>query len=355
MRKKRRTTHKRHRNIRKRRSLLGLDVGTKSIKMVHTIQDSNFRIVNWGAIDTPSNAITQTGLYDAMEFSQSIIQCYKEFRFKEKKVSICLSHPSVITREFNFPMLEHSEIMENIQLEMSEFMASQPEDFQLDYKIIGLSQQEGYTTQRVLAVAAPKALIQGYLMATKEAGLKPMYIDISVNIYSKMINWISNEHINPLDNNVICLVDIGYNTTNIVIFSEGTYYINKSLNTGISTMFPSDNEKLDILGQQQQNHEYGMDTMPDYQGINSMILEIGNVFHYYDSRNYTSSIPKILIAGGGGNVDGLAQYINQHLDIETKVLEFSDFNFFKRDPQDLPVGLYFKAIGTTIREDVEDA
>ena len=88
-----------------------------------------------------------------------------------------------------------------------------------------------------------------------------------------MINRISNEHIDP-SNNVICLVDIGYNATNIVIFSEGTYYINKNLNTGISTMLPSDNEKFDILGQQQQNHNYGMDTLKDYQGINLSLIHI---------------------------------------------------------------------------------
>ncbi|HHU63154.1 MAG TPA: pilus assembly protein PilM [Clostridiales bacterium] len=347
---RRRLTHKNHRYLKKKFSLLGLDVGTKTIKMVHTIKDNNFRIMNWATVQTPSNALTQSSVYDAKELAQSIAHCHKEFGFKEKKVSICLSHPLVITREYKFPVLEHDEIIENIKLEMSDFLASKLEDFQLDYKIIGQWQQDGYTAQRVLAVAAPKELLQSYLLAAKEAGLKPMYIDISVNVCSKMINWLSNVDINPKDN-VVCLLDIGYNTTNIIIFSEGTYYIDKVLKTGMGTFSFFDNKSPDM----DNKKKCTMDDLADHGEINNIIAEIASVFHYYDSRNYTLAVPKILIAGGGSSIDGLDRYINQQLDIETKILTLSDFKFFINEPRDIPIGLYFKAIGTTIREDIKNA
>ncbi len=302
-------------------SILGLDIGSGLIKMVQIFQGENIMLQKYGCIENPAfNSVTPFNHMDN-ELSNTIKTCHKRYGFDTKKVSLCLCDPSIIFRDIRLPEMEDQEILENIKYEMSEYFSINIESYSIAYKILNKEQDQGHTVFRVLAAAAPKELIAGYVQIVKHAGLKLSYIDITANALSKIIKQSESFAAMP-SNHAICILDYGHRSLDISIFEDGVPYVTRM---------------VEIRNQ---------------QGLDTIILTLNQVLDYYYSRKYTSRVMEILLIGGNSYLNGFSQYLSQNINVKVVQPRPSMFSVTNHIHKEASLGIYLQAIGAAIREDL---
>jgi len=306
-------------------SILGVDIGSRLIKIVQVTQNETsgekIKLLKWGCIeasdiDDESGGNRQSESY----LAQAIKDCYKQYGFSTKKVSLCLSDSSIIFRDIGLPEMKDDEIKENIKYEMAEYFSIDPDKYAIAYRILKRDGNEGRTVLRVLGVAAPLDLVARYVRILKKAGLKPEYVDINVNAYLKAAKLLS-EIGDISSSRGVCIMDYGYSTLTISVFEGGAPFVTRTV-----------------------------DKSWEAENFDAVAAALNQVLDYYYSRNYTSRIEKVWVVGGGGFIKDMCQYLSSQTGTDVRRVTPQMLKIEYDNSQDFPVGIYFKSIGTAIRE-----
>ncbi|MDQ1334214.1 MAG: type pilus assembly protein PilM [Thermodesulfobacteriota bacterium] len=97
--------------IRKKKPLVGLDIGSHSIKLVEIVHSKRGRILqNFGVIHTPPGAIQEGSIKDQEGVASAIKRLYKNLRVRNSNVAVSLSGYSEIAKKITLEMMEESKI-----------------------------------------------------------------------------------------------------------------------------------------------------------------------------------------------------------------------------------------------------
>ncbi|MFO7153736.1 MAG: hypothetical protein DIU64_002100, partial [Caldicoprobacter oshimai] len=94
--------------LKQNNSILGVDIGSRFIKMVQVMQNENssehIKLLKWGCIEVSDIDDELAGNRESESYlAQAIKDCYKQYGFSTKKVSLCLSDSSIIFRDIGLP------------------------------------------------------------------------------------------------------------------------------------------------------------------------------------------------------------------------------------------------------------
>ena len=132
--------------------ILGLDIGTKSIKIVEILKQEkakpvlvNFKIAEVIGIDTMSSESTEIE-----KLSSLITQILAESKFETKNVNIALPEYAVFSRVIKVPKLKDKELASAIKFEAEQYIPLSMDDVNFDYSVVA----ETDTEMEVMIVAA---------------------------------------------------------------------------------------------------------------------------------------------------------------------------------------------------------
>src|ERR671928_164665 len=257
-----------------RKGLVGLDIGSSSIKAVE-LQGKlgSLQLVNLGFEGLQPDTVVDGQIMELNDVSNVISGIFGANQFKTDPVAAGVSGSSVIVKNIIVPQMTREELEGSIDWHAEEHIPFEISDVSLDYEVVG----SGADSLHVLMAACKRDFVANLKQAIQLAGKQPAVIDVDAfalqNCYE--INYEPNPSL------VIALLNVGASTMNI-----------------------------NIVG--------ALETVSDM-----LALEISKTFDFYraTAEEGDGTVQKILISGGGSKLKGLPEYLSQRFEMPVERLD----------------------------------
>src|SRR2546423_9703061 len=159
----------------KSRQLVGLDIGSSSIKAVELkASKRGYELVSFGAEHLAPDTVVDGAIMDAPQVANAISKIFAAPRVKTKNVAPSVSGHSVIVKRVPLPLMTEDELYDRIPSEASQHIPFDIADVNLSYQLL-----ESMDSQMdVLLVAVKKGKILNQTNVLAQAGKTPVVVDI---------------------------------------------------------------------------------------------------------------------------------------------------------------------------------
>lgn len=350
-------SHRDERLRRNNKSLIGIDIGSSSIKIV---QMKKNKVSRWSMELLPQGMVNQGRVEAGLQLTQILKNALKKSKISGNQCSLCISGNEVIVRELNLPEMNDSQIMENIKHEITSFLPLSHEEYSIDYKVLEyIPTQDGVPGKiRIMVAAVPNEIVNTYIHTLKMSSLKVTYVDVMPNVAGKLAKWISFNR--PIGSNNIGIIDFGASTTDIILLKDGNYFIHKTITSGGDYLTARIAEKLniDMLEAEAfkrkanffESNFQNNDCLFVKNIIDYIVTDIERTLEFYRNRNNQVGIDILYVMGGGSLLKGLTGYLMEHCNVEVAFLSDLLQPFQKNNDLADMVLVYPNAIGATLRE-----
>jgi type IV pilus assembly protein PilM len=314
-----------------KKSLVGLDIGSSSVKAVEIHlkgRDKGFELRSLGVAPLPSEAIVQGAFLNSSAIVDAIKEAIDNGRIRGKEVAAAIAGHSVIVKKVSLPQMTREELEEQIQWEAEQYIPFDVNEVNLDFQILDSSEGEGQMD--VLLVAAKKDLIDDYMQVITEAGLVPGVIDIAAFAVENALEL--NYEMTP--DEAIAVVNIGAQTVNINIVQNGVPAFTRDITTGGNQYTEEIQKALSISFEEAERIKIGgssagdpsEDVVPQevetaIRGVNETVIgEITRSIDFFGATSAESRISKVLLSGGGAMISGFAQAFAERSGMDVELL-----------------------------------
>lgn len=337
--------------------IVGVDIGSSQLKVVLA---SGGRILNYAVQPIPEGLVKAGRIKSVPVMRDVLRHCFKRSGIKQRECIITLSADEIILREMQMPDMDDSSIIMNVQHELAQYLPVDVNNYMVDYLVLEKiqAQQDKGELLRLLVVAAPIELINGYLDSFKEAGLKVRAVDILVNSYGKLVRMAKEKQ---LISGVCCIVDIGANYLRTMIFNNGEYSLQRSIAGGGNTFNGLIANSANIEPELAESYKRRMDIFTGNNSYSQALNEecekisedIRRVIQYYRTVNGEVDIQAIYICGGTSLLMGLGDFISKELNIKVLTLQdiIGGLQNLGRSISKEESAVIMGAYGATLRED----
>lgn len=322
----------------KKKNVIGLDIGSSSIKLVELTEGKNgYRLQNLAISPLPPEAIVDGALMDSVTIVDTIKEMISTTKTKTKNVVTSLSGHSVIVKKITLPFMTEAELEESIQWEAERYIPFDINDVNIDFQIFGAG-SENPDLMDVILVAAKKDIINDYVSVLVEAGLNPVIIDIDAFALENMI--AINYEIEK--DEIIAIANVGANVTNINIIKNNISAFTRDIFKGGNLITEELQRQLHIDYDEAEKIKIGskidVSSQPIVQKVlktasEALAIEIGNTLEFYQSTTTYEKISKLYLSGGGAKVKDFDIILQQQTGIPVEIInpfkkiEYSEKNF----------------------------
>lgn len=211
-----------------RNRVLGLDIGSESIKWVLYSGGKRYVLYDWGISNISAGWVRDGRMVDTAGIASKINGILKGIKGKVSRVSLSLFCPEMIIRTIYLPKLVQKELDRVVKYEIEQLIPSGTGGYTSDYMVLGEEMREGAVQQKVLIAALPSAIVGEYMDLFWDLNLKPQVFDFHGNSVSRVVNMLKNS--NKGERQLV--VDAGASTTTITFVENGAPVFTRLLQKG---------------------------------------------------------------------------------------------------------------------------
>lgn len=335
--------------IRKKKSLIGLDIGSYAAKVLKLkCSKETFTVQSVGIAQYPIGSFDGPHIADIKSVGNSIKKLWENLGLREKKVAIAVPGNEIITEMPEIPSMKRSSVFSYIDANAREFIAYSPDE--VFYGIDVIKEDHGGNTLTLLIAYARRGIVYDYEKLTDLAGLEFFLADVD---YFALFNAF--EATEGISDEVVALIDIGASKTIIVIVHDKIPVLTRSFLFGANELVFQLTDKFGFSISQAYNILIGGGDAkrlfipePEMKAILSFFIdqiagEIRNVLDYFYAMHKGSGIQKIFLSGGMARSPGIAFQLEKNLGIPVVIFNPLSYNKVRTESYIDPE--YVKAIG----------
>jgi type IV pilus assembly protein PilM len=314
----------------KRNRLVGLDIGSKTIKAAEVIEGKKgYTLSKFGMTDIAPGLIEDGTIKDPEAVAETIRNLFKTYGIKNHSVALSIGGYSVIVKKISVQNATEEQLQETIHFEAEQYIPFDISDVNLDFQILG-ENENNPNQMNVLLVAAKKEMVNDYVGLVEMANLEPRIIDVDAfalqNVFE--INYAPEAEEN------VALIDIGASKTSLNILKGDTSVFMRDVSLGcgqinhkIATLIDCSIEEAEAIKFGESSDKISGEDLSDI--ISSVVAdwctEIRRALDFFYSTYPDDQIKRIILSGGGGNI----QELRQLLAVETSA-EVATINPFQQ-------------------------
>jgi len=308
-----------------KKTLLGLDIGSQSIKMIDLEKTrSGYELKSMGIAIVPSECIVDKDIMDSETVVETIRNLRDNLKILPKGTATAVSGHSVIVKKAEISTMSRAELEQTLMIEAEQYIPFDINDVYLDFHILGES-LERQDMMDVLFVASKKELVDDYSSIIKNAGLKPLIVDVDVFAIENMYH--SNYPDAP--ETIVALVDVGASMININVMREGTSIFARDISMGGRQMTERIQREFGVSFERAENIKCGASIEGiDLERVNyifkmaseTFAQEIKRTLDFFLSTMVNENIEKIYISGGGARIPGLISLLQKQNEIPVEII-----------------------------------
>lgn len=285
--------------FKRKNTVLGLDIGASSIKVVEMAKSGNdFVITGYGQAAVPTNGESLSSVLTELLQSSGI---------KSKRVVTSVSGREVIVRYISMQPVEQENLPNAIRFEADKYIPFDLEEVvldsqKLDESVLGFSNS---AEMKVLLVAAKKSLIEQKVQLLKETGLYPAVIDVdcfALGNAFELRNILSPRA--EVEGKVVSLIDIGATKTNITIMIGNSSFFTREIYLAGNEFTEEIQKKLEVAPEEAEKlkRDPGVFALEVQEAVSAVIDDLANEvtlsFDFFESQ-FEREVEEIYISGGG--------------------------------------------------------
>lgn len=323
----------------KHKPLVGLDIGSHSIKVVYLNRTAEgFALVALGTCLVPPGAVEDGVLQDPDKVGAVIAKLFKNLKINNRKVGISISGYSVIVKKINIDAMEEAELRKTIRSDAEQYIPFDISDVYLDFKDLKTSTEDFERTD-VMLVAAKREVVDGYLDMLQKLRLQPVLVDIDGFALENSFETVCSNAGN------VVLVDIGASKMNINIVVESSSVLARDIAVGshqlteqIAGILDVDIDEAEKIKLGIVHPEENVDEITNaFTSIcTQWVLEIKRAIDLYRSNNPDKPLDKLILCGGGSGIQGFDVFVRQETGLEVQVFnpfDYMQYSTKKIDPE----------------------
>lgn len=305
-------------------SVIGLDIGTHSIKLIEIERRKNEVILlAAGALPTPPKALMTSTPEDIESVAFVVKKLWKETGARTKNVNIALPESQVFTRVIEVPQLSTRELTSAIKWEAEQYIPMPLDQVTVDFSVLRSSAETGTNQMEVLLVASPKALVEKYVTILEYADLTPVSVETEIiAVFRSLVPSFGSVR-------SVMIVSLGAQTTDIAISRNGVLCFTRSISSGGEALSRAVAQSFgfELAQAEQYKKTYGLEK-DKLEGkiiaavrpiMDSMIGEMKRAVAFYQEKYKDEQIGVVLLSGGTARTPGMVVYIAENLGIEVQL------------------------------------
>ena len=317
---------------------LGLDIGRQYVKMVTAEKTKDgYKVLDAGSRLVPdANSAFDPEKIDRSHWVMAVRELFKQQSFNPKKAKSLITGiggSSASIKQITTMEMPSEELESAMTFEARKHIPMDGTDAVIDYQILGSNKQEVDKID-VGLVACTKGTLTNHMDLLKECGLKAGIVDVNPIAMSNAFSFVKNM---PEDGLVVML-DIGAVSSGLVVYGINQQFFTRDLPIGSHHFVKEISEKKEIGYTQAQDSLFkegilasktqtddvsqeGSVSLAERTVYDSIVEDVRRSLRFYAKQTGQSFFLKIFLSGGGASTPGLAEFVNQKLNIECAVFD----------------------------------
>ncbi len=310
----------------------GLDISDRSVKCLAFREDkTGVGIESWGEAEIPEGVIVNGEIKDESTLTKILQSGLGEAgkSIRRKFIAVSLPEEKSFHRMIQIPKVKKEEVEAAIRWEIESNIPLSPKEINYDYEMVE-PPEKYFDHLDVVITAFPKSIIESYIRALGNAGLKLAACELE---HQAIIRAAVPE---PSSERARILVDLGRFRSGIVIFAGGAITFTATANLGginfeenIAKALGVNPEKAEEikktvgLNKKERAGEIFSILIP---AVSVLLDEIKLAIDYHQRRTAhihgtAKPIDEILLTGGDANLLGLDTYLSGSLKIPVRIAD----------------------------------
>lgn len=342
---------------------VALDIGSSVVKAVQMRKAGRgFELERFGVAEIyPGVDKKSAGVDRRTARIEAVRQALTQAGITAKHSVSAVSGESIIVRYIQLPDMPENELKGAIRWEAEDYIPFPLEEVNLDSVMLGRSDVGGARKVDVLLVAAKKDLVAEHVSLLKTVGLTPAIVD--VDSFAFLNNYEANYM--PSATDVVALLDIGAELTNINIYLNGVSRFSRdiaiagdTINAGIQQRLGCSVQRAEELKlkegapapavEQGETEEAGgsalLDTIrgtveritgedlaedsPEFVAsevtrgvLNNIVSEVKRSIQFFENQPNGQQVQRVAVGGGTAMLSNLDRYLEQELGLPVEVID----------------------------------
>ena len=305
----------------------GLDLSDLSVKVVQMKDEGEKEeVVSFGSVDIPQGSIVdgeiveQNNVVNAIKKAVAIAGPKK---IKTKKVICSLPETKAFLRIISLPEMKSDEAQEAIKWELEANIPMSVDQVYYDWQILEKNLMEERGKMNVLVVAFSKKVINQFYETLQLSGLEIVGMEIESIAQSRSL-------LRENDEGTSLVVDLGDRRTSLLMIIGNIPCFTSSISISGWGMTDAIAKMLGVNFDEAEKTKlaYGIGSVSQQDVIfkavspilDGLAVEIERTVDFYLSNlNYSNSVDRIIICGGGSNMQGIIPYLSKKINREVEL------------------------------------
>ena len=323
---------------RKKPTLLGIDISSTSVKLVELAQTENgYRVESLAVEPLPANAVAEKNIQDVEAVGETLQKAVKKSGTKCKNAAVAVAGSAVITKIITMPAsLNDSDMELQIELEADQYIPYPLEEINLDFQVLGPTQNNPETVD-VLLAASRSENVELRTAAAEIAGLTAKIVDVeayTIENASRLLvpesaagegEETGEDEDTETEHFTIALLDVGATMTSLNVVENGELvytreqaFGGKQLTEEIMRRYGLAYEeagRLKKVGGLPDN--YIPEVLEPFK--ETMAQQVSRFLQFFYTAGQHQSVDMIALAGGCASIPGIDELIESQLGIKTVI------------------------------------
>lgn len=351
--------------------VISIEIGYSLTRVCETdYKSKTHKVYKSFTVPTPDGVINDGALMITGEYVDMLKKALAENKVKTKQVMFTITSAKIASREVVIPFVKENRIADVVNANASDYFPVDLSQYQLAYSILGvIGETKGTQQYKLLVMAAPIALLNGYYDLAKALKLELAAIDYAGNSIYQVVKEECKQ-----GNNLIVKVD--ERSTLVMVVQNGVLSFTRNVAYGVDeavdavmesrqwgdiqnfsqalqvlegndcVMLPKQNntetvnaqsadaEAQDAEAAETVSSGTAVEAAPTVEeqtpetrakqavteSLQPLTGGIARVIDYYVSHNSNATIDRVLLTGMGANIRGLAELLSREINHPIEIL-----------------------------------
>lgn len=311
----------------------GLDLSDLSVKLTMLKREGKYLgLASFGKRNVPPGLIVGGEVRDFAKAAVLLKDLFNNVGGEKLSTlfSVCsLPEEKAFVRVIQLPLMKKEEAAEAVRWEAENNIPMPLEEVYLDWQIIA-SPQEKIDHMDVLIVAIPRFIVDSYLKLFREVGVTPRVFEVESAAIARSVledSFVSEP---------VFIIDLGETRSSFIIFSGHTLRYTSSIEISGRGFNDAISRELKISLEEAEAKKIQLGLLRDKDGgrvfeslvpiLTDLVEQVRNHIQFYSEHTQhehqksqesegLKKISKILLCGGGANLQGLDSFLTLELKI----------------------------------------
>jgi len=306
--------------------VLGIDIGSSSIKLISILSDGgDYRVEHLAIQPLPADAMDQNSIKQPATVSEALSRVWYQSAAKDKRCALAVPLTSTFSRVLYLPAGQSdAELESQVQIEAGQIVPFDVNEVSIDFQVIETVATDSDQVA-VLLVASRTENVNQLESLVDEAGLELSIVDIDK--YALLNSYIGLLETPVLRSKTVALMHIGANSIIFMAVHERRELYVKDINFGIAQL----QQQLLESGALEDAEPEALLSEPDERleteyiqpFRQQLVLQINRAVQAYASSSQYRRIEHVILSGGGSRLYNLDETLQKELELPVEIADFS--------------------------------